>query len=97
MSFWFKQQVLDRLTRIESIVTSLVQQGATIMVDLTRITQEVHETTDAEESAIVLLGRLSDLLKQNAADPVAINALADDLQAKKTALAASIVANTPSA
>ncbi len=66
-------------------------------IDLTAITQSVTDTITVEDSAIALLGHLSDLLKANASDPTAILALATSLDAKRTALADAIVANTPSA
>lgn len=65
------------------------------MADLTRLTAEVTETTTAIDSAIVLLGQLADLIRANATDPAALDALADQLDTEGNALAAAVVANTP--
>ncbi len=65
------------------------------MADLTALTNQVKANTDAEASAVTLLNQLSVLIKQNATDPVAIAALADQLKTSATTLAAAIVANTP--
>lgn len=64
---------------------------------LDTLTTKVQETKDAEDSAIVLLGTLSTMLASIKDDPAKIQALADDLAAKKDELAAAVVANTPSA
>jgi hypothetical protein len=66
-------------------------------IDLTAITQSVTDTTTVEDSAILLLGQLADLLRANANVPGAITALASQLDAKKQALADAITANTPAA
>lgn len=67
------------------------------MADLTALTTQVAANTDAEGAAVLLLGQLSDLIKANASDPVAIAALADQLAQSKDKLAAAILANTPMA
>jgi len=67
------------------------------MPDLTRLTAEVAESGTVVDSAVTLLGQLSQLIRDNATDPVALNALADQLDAQQTALAAAVVANTPAA
>lgn len=66
-------------------------------VDLTRLTAAVEKDKTVEQSAITLLGQLSALLRANADDPTAINALADQLDAQSSALSDAVVANTPAA
>lgn len=67
------------------------------MAHLDRITAEVAEIKDAAQSAVSLLDSLSALLRENAGDPAAINALADELDASGSALAEAVVRNTPAA
>lgn len=64
--------------------------------NLDTITQEVSQTADAEQSAIVLLGRLHDLLVAAGTDQTKLDDLASQLRSNKEALAAAVVANTPS-
>jgi hypothetical protein len=87
---------LDKLSsKIDQLLAQFSSFQGVIMADLTALTTQVKANTDTEASAVLLLGKLSDLIKQNASDPVAIAALADQLAASKDALAAAIVANTP--
>ena len=83
------------LNETNSLLRQALLQGKCLMANLDRLTSEVTEISDAADAAVVLLGELSQLLRDNAADPAAITALADQLDAKGTALAAAVVANTP--
>ncbi len=65
------------------------------MADLTALTTKVQETADVEQSAIVLLGSLSDLIKAAGTDPAKLAELTAQLDTNKAQLAAAIVANTP--
>lgn len=92
----------NRLSRIEAKLDLVLSQIKALrgieeeeMADLTAITREVQENQDAVQSAIVLLNQLSELIRQNATDPAALAALADQLNTNSEALAAAVVANTP--
>ena len=61
---------------------------------LDALTREVHETSSVIESAIALLNGLGAAVRAAASDPAAVQALADELDAKQAALAAAIAANT---
>jgi len=75
-----------------------IQQGEQIiMADLTNLTTQVKNTTDVEQSAIVLLKGLADQIAQLKTDPAALQALADQLKSKSDELAAAVTANTPAA
>ena len=67
------------------------------MASLDVLTAQVTVNTDVEASAIQLLNNLSGLLVTVKNDPVAVQALADQLKTSGTALAAAVVANTPAA
>lgn len=75
-----------------------LQQGEKVMAgELQTLTDQVKANTDTEASAVLLLGQLSDLIKQAGTDPAKLAALTQQLDASKEALAAAIVANTPAA
>lgn len=59
--------------------------------------QKVNDEATVEASAITLLEGLSAQLAAAKNDPAKVQAIADQLDANKTALAASVLANTPSA
>ena len=67
------------------------------MADLTTLTAQVSKNTDVEASAIVLLNGLSAQIASLKNDPVALQALADQLKTSSSALADAITANTPAA
>lgn len=80
-----------------TLLRRIDQRIETIMTDLTRITDEVTQMSSAVDSAIALLAELAQIIRDNATDPDALNALADELDNKGTALADAVVANTPEA
>jgi hypothetical protein len=97
-------RIEGRLAHVEQkLDTVLALQRATISeqflmaTNFDSITQSVAATTDAEQSAIVLLGQLHDLIVAAGTDQTKLDDLASQLNAKKEALAAAIVANTPAA
>lgn len=59
------------------------------------LTAQVTENISVEQSAIQLLSNLSAALIAAKNDPVAIQALADQLKTSDQELAAAITANTP--
>jgi len=67
------------------------------MADLGPLTAEVTRNTEVDSSAIALLNGLSAQIAQLKNDPVALQALADQLKASSDSLAAAVVANTPAA
>jgi hypothetical protein len=83
--------------KLDWIISYLQYEEAKMAADLAALTQQVAANTDAEASAITLLGNLSTMIASLKNDPAAIQALADQLKASQTALAAAIVANTPAA
>ena len=67
------------------------------MASLDVLTAQVTANTDVEASAIQLLTNLSAALVAAKNDPVAVQALADQLKISGDKLAAAVVANTPAA
>lgn len=88
-------ETLKRLDRVERLLSQLLQKGNAMSAALERITQEVAETKTAVESAITLINGLAQQIRDNAEDPVALNALADELDAQQAAIGEAVAANTP--
>lgn len=86
-----------KLDKVVELVTQLLKGQTAMSAELDRLTTEVAETKTVTQSAIVLLGQLSDLIRQNANDPTALNALADQLDSNQADLANAVAANTPAA
>ncbi|TFH08934.1 MAG: hypothetical protein E4H07_07035 [Nitrosomonadales bacterium] len=66
-------------------------------VELETLRSEVEQNSSVINSAVVLLQELAAKLSDVASDPVAVQALADQLHNSSAALAAAVQANTPSA
>jgi hypothetical protein len=64
---------------------------------LARIEASVARDKTVNESAVTLLGQLSQMIRDTAGDEAKANELADQLDAQQQALADAIVANTPAA
>ncbi len=65
--------------------------------ELDALATQVAANTDAEASAIIVLGQLHDLLVAAGTDPVKLKALTDQLGTSQGKLAAAIAASTPAA
>ncbi len=91
------EQKLDLLMSKEDQVIST--QGE-IMATIVDVQSSVAAETDVVNGAVVLLGSLSQMLKDALAaggTPAMIQAVVDAIDANKTALADAVAANTPAA
>lgn len=87
-------------TKLDSIITMLqgiAQKEQQMAGELDALAAQVQANTDAEASAVQLLGQLHQLLVDAGTDPAKLSSLASQLENSKEALAAAIVANTPAA
>lgn len=82
---------------INQKLDALKVQGVQEMAVLDDLQTQVTANTDAENSAVILLTHLHDLLIAAGNDPAKIKAITDQLGTSKDALAAAIVANTMAA
>lgn len=85
------------LALLRDIATALTQGVDEIMADLTALQTAVSRVSTVEQSAVELIKQIAAQLAQNATDPAAVQALADDLNAHADALASAITENTPAA
>lgn len=63
-------------------------------VEMDRLTQEVADTKTSVDSVITLVEGLAQQIRDNAGDPAALNALADELDAQQGRISAAVTANT---
>ena len=96
MEYAVTRKLFKRLRRIEDTLLQLLEKENGMSVQLDTLTQEVLETSEVIDSAITLIQGLAAQLTAIKDDPAAIQALADELNAKSEALAAAVQANTPS-
>ncbi|SRR6266496_6675550 len=84
----------NKLDELITLVKSL-QTGATKMSgELDQLTSQIAQNTSAEQSAVVLLNHLHELLVAAQSDPAKLTDLITQLGTSKDALAAAITANT---
>jgi hypothetical protein len=81
--------------KVDALIAFLHREAAIMSDELATLTQEVTETGDAIQSAITLINGLAEQIRDNATDPVALRALAAELDTQSDSLAAAVVANTP--
>jgi peptidoglycan hydrolase CwlO-like protein len=94
----FRFSVFVRLRREAAILRKLdaiYEQGAKMAGELERLQTEVSEMSGVVDSAVVLIGGLAQQIRDLAQDPAALTAMADELDAKASRLAAAVAANTP--
>lgn len=82
---------------LQEMEARLVTQLRMIMITEQDILDDVTSQTTVIDSAVTLLGHLSDLIKQAGTDPVKLQAIRDLITNQKTKLADAVVANTPAA
>ncbi len=94
----------ERLRRVERKLDHVLYRlylltlGASAMsAELDQLEAQVKKVADAEDSAILLLNGLHDLLVAAGTDPAKLKKLADDLAAGADKLGAAVAANAPPA
>ena len=87
------------LEHLAALVSKLTQKVSHMSEQLDALTAAVAANTSVTGSAIELLNglhaKILELLAQPVIDPVAVQALADELSSKTQALADAVAANTP--
>jgi len=84
-----------RLDRIEEALNLLGVSEIMKKLNFDALLAEVTETKDVAQSAILLLQRVTDAIRANAANEAEITRIVGELDASNAALAAAITANTP--
>jgi chromosome segregation ATPase len=102
---WLRFERLDRrLAAIERKIDAVLVTQTIEQMEITNMTKELNDltaqvkaNTDAEASAVTLIQGLAAQIAAAQNDPAAIAALSAQLKTSADALAAAVVANTPSA
>lgn len=90
-------ELLGLLKEILGELKSIKKEQNHMSAEIDRLTASVASLTTAEQSSNALLAQLSQLIRDNANDPAALNALADSIDADTAEITAAVVANTPAA
>lgn len=84
-----------RMAAVERILMLILSKGNAMSAQLDKLTTEVSETKTVVASAVTLIEGLAQQIRDLKDDPVALEALATELDATTNALAAAVAANTP--
>lgn len=84
------REIIDRLKRIETREKFMAK-------DLDLILADLQDETAVDQSVILLLNKISDLLTKAGNDPAKVKAVRDLIASNKAAFVAAVVANTPAA
>lgn len=76
---------------------TLLERTDKLSAEIDRLTASVTALTTVDDSLVALVGNLAQLIRDNAADPAALNSLADKLDAESAKVAAAVTDNTPAA
>jgi hypothetical protein len=97
--FWWWDDVIARLTRIESKLNTLIAKEIREMATIDDIKAAVTAEDTVVASAVTLLQQLATQLQTaiNANDPTALQAVVDDINANAKSLGDAVAANTPAA
>jgi hypothetical protein len=85
----------ERTDRILASLEQLHLRGGVMADELARLIQEVAETKTVMQASAVLIKKLAQQIRDNAGNPAALKALADDLDAQQAELGSAITENTP--
>src|SRR5688572_20711632 len=96
---WFLRPSLRALVqagsdRAERRAIAIMNQLRMMEMDLTRITKEVEELRSVADGVVNTLGTVSHAIRQYKTDQVALEKLADDIDAQSNRIAQAITANT---
>lgn len=90
------EMALQRLDRLGELLDTINERQNQMALDLTRLQAEIAENNSAIGSAVALINRIADELRDAAGNQDAVNALADQLSGQSDVLAAAVLANTTS-
>ena len=93
------KEILTGMRNTRSDVSVILNQGRIIMGTLADLQAQVTASVTVEQSAVLLIqgiaAQLAALIAAGPIDPVAVQAMVDQLNASAAPLAAAILANTP--
>lgn len=81
----------------DASLSTLIEKVTVMSQQMDALAAEVARNTVVDESAITLLQGLATRIEQLKTDPVALQALADELKTRNDKLVDAVTANTPAA
>lgn len=91
----FQESDRKVLNQILSLVQSIQKQEVKIMASVQQVADAVAAETTVEQSVITLLDQIKAALDQAKTDPAALDAIIQQIDANKQALAEAVTRNTP--
>lgn len=88
-------RLFSTLDRIETALADSSRREISMANALDHISASVAATKTLDASILKLVSGLAQQIREKSGDPVALEALANDLDAQNATLAAAVVANTP--
>lgn len=79
------------------LLEQILEEIQTMSDAVNRLQADITNLTSISQSAVALITGMAQTIRDNATDPVALSALADQLEASSNDLAAAVTANTPAA
>ncbi len=87
--------IMRRLGWMEEALKTILARLNKMALNFSRVEQEVSEISSVVDSAVTLLQQVAQEIRDSAGNQAKLDKLATDLDAKATALAEAIAANTP--
>lgn len=91
----FTHWLMPELASSAKVLQRLLEEVLFMTVALEKLQAEVAQTATVIDSAVNLISGLAQQIRELKDDPIKLDALADQLDAKSNALAAAVAANTP--
>ena len=88
-------EILQRMWRIEKLLMHLQKSELREWKELSALAAEVRGITNAEQSALILLGGIAAAIKKAGTDPVKLRELVAQLASSSDELSKAVVENTP--
>lgn len=84
-----------RLGGIEEALNTIIKRLNQMALNFSRLEAEVTEISSAVDSAVTLIQRIAQEIRDSITNQAKLEELANSLDAKATALAEAVAANTP--
>ena len=93
----FPEEIKQSLLRMERMIAALLTQGVTMTAEFQKVVDAVAALKSADQSLILLVQSLAQLIRDTAGDREAALALANEVDAEAATVAQAVTDNTPNA
>ncbi len=88
-------ELIRKLDHLHTHQLETLKELKAMSAELDRLKASVAALTTSEKSLVALVKGLAQLIRDNATDPAALNAIADEIDADNAEIAAAVTENTP--